>query len=76
MDRNQFTDTLGCCSARICGSLDRTYITAYHHGYVPAANVFGTDQVHIGSLDHRIRGFNRTNEAFCLDHAESNQIGI
>ena len=66
--------TLG--SGGVGGAITGDNVTAYHDGHEPTADVLGADQHHVGGLDHRISRFDRTDQAFRLDHAEGDQRGI
>src|SRR5689334_7694534 len=76
MDRRQLAHAPGSRCAGICCRLDRAHIAAYHDGDKSTAYIFRANQNHIGSLDHRVGGFNRADQAFGLDHSKSDHSRI
>jgi len=69
MDGDDFADI--CCGDRACvsGGLDRTDISAYEDGDQARPDTLGSDQCDIGGLDHRISGFNGSNETSRFYHS-------
>jgi len=50
--------------------LDRAHVAAHEDGDVARADVLLADELYVGGLDHRVRGLDRADEAFGLDHSE------
>jgi hypothetical protein len=69
MDADQLTDILGCNSTSIGGGFDRTNISTNQDCDQARPDALGTDQRDIGGLDHRIGGFNGSNETSRFYHS-------
>ena len=65
-----YANTLRCRCAGIRCCLDSTHVTAYHDRHKTAAYMHLANQRYIRCLDHRIRRFNRADQASRLDHAQ------
>jgi transcriptional regulator with XRE-family HTH domain len=70
MYADQFADASGCGSPGISCRFDRADIAAHKHRHISGADVFLTQQLHVGCFDHRIGRFYSADKAFGLDHSE------
>jgi hypothetical protein len=67
---DQFADPTGRGCAGIGSSLDGAYVSPHKHGHIAGADIFLTQQLHVGCFDHRISRFDSADKAFGLDHSE------
>jgi hypothetical protein len=67
---DKFTNSSSCSGARVSRRFHGTDIPAHKYRYVPCADVLLTEQLHVRGLDHRVSGFNSTDESLGLDHSE------
>src|SRR5690606_24198527 len=56
--------------ARISRRLDRTDVTANHHGDVPGADLLGADDDDVGGFHHCVGSFDRTDQSSGLDQTQ------
>jgi len=70
VDSHEFANAPGRGRARIRRGFHRADVTAHENRDVCGANIFLGDQDYVGRLDHRIGGFNSTDEALRLNHSE------
>src|SRR5688572_3894391 len=70
MDSNKLADAPGSSRTGIGGGFHRADITSHRDRHKSRADVLFSLQRHVGSLHHRVRGFDSTDESLGLDHAE------
>src|ERR1700730_6807355 len=68
--RHQLTHPAGRCRARVGCRLHGGHIAPDDRGHIPGADLFPSDQRHLGSLHHCIRRLDHRDESFGFDHAE------
>src|SRR5580692_7628376 len=67
---DQFAHAPGRGGARIGRGLHRAHVSPYHDRDISRADIFLADQDDVCRLHHRVRGFNRSNQALGLDHPQ------
>jgi hypothetical protein len=70
---NQLANAGSGSSAGIGSSLNGANVAADHNGHQTAAYVYLADQVNVSSLNHSVGSFDRTDETFGFNHAQSLQ---
>ena len=74
MDGNQLSHTLSGGSTGICCSFHGTDIAPDHDGDVSAPDLFLTDEVNTGRLDHGVCRLDGAHEATGFHHAQCNSV--
>ena len=60
VDRYKLSDTPGCGSPCVGSGFNGSHVTTHHHGDISSADVLLANQYHVGSFNHRIGRFDRT----------------
>ena len=70
VDRYELAYAAGCSGSCIGSGFNRGYVTADDSRYESGTDLFVSDKLDVGGLDHGVSGFNRADETFGFDHAE------
>jgi hypothetical protein len=70
VNRNQFTDAARSRGTGIGRRFDRSDITAHDRRYESGTDLFISDELHVGRLDHRIGRLDRGNQTLRLNHSQ------